>query len=333
MRGAGRWGGLAVAAAALAAVCLLSIWLGAKPISPAVVWQVLWHREDSVDATIIWDYRLPRTLIGLLAGVALGLAGVLMQALTRNPLADPGLLGVTLGASAAVVVAIGFAGVSALIGYVWFALAGAAVAAAMAYVLGGAGRAGAAPDRIILAGAAISAVLAAFISAVLLRRPDVFQTFRYWDVGSIAGRGMDVVGPIAPFAIAGALIAMLLARPLNVLALGEEAGRSLGVAAARIRLWTAIAITLLCGAATAAAGPIGFVGLIVAHLTRFLTGPDLRWAMPYAALLSPLLLLAADVAGRLVARPSELAVGLVTALIGAPLFIAVARRRRRLAEL
>lgn len=328
MHNAWRSGGLVIAGAALAAVCLLSIWLGAKPISPAVVWQVLWHHENSVEATIVWDYRVPRTLIGLLAGMALGVAGVLMQALTRNPLADPGLLGVTLGASAAVVIAIAFAGVSALVGYVWFALAGAAVAAIMAYVLGGAGRSGAAPDRIILAGAAISAVLAAFISSVLLRRPDVFQTFRYWDVGSIAGRGMDIVVQIAPFICAGAIIALLLARPLNVLALGEETGRALGAAPGRTRLWTAIAITLLCGAATAAAGPIGFVGLIVAHLARSLTGPDLRWTLPYAALLSPLLLIASDVVGRLIAAPSELAVGLVTALIGAPLFIAVARRRR-----
>jgi iron complex transport system permease protein len=234
-----------------------------------------------------------------------------------------------------VVVAIAFAGVSALTGYVWFALAGAAASAALVYLLGRGGRSGrsaAAADRIVLAGAAISAVLAAFVSAVLLQRPDVFLTFRYWDVGSIAGRDMAVVIQVAPFIAVGTVIALLLARPLNVLALGDEAGRALGVAAGRTRLWAAIAVTLLCGAATAAAGPIGFVGLIIAHSTRLLAGPDLRWSLPYAVLLSPVLLLGADVIGRLVAAPSELAVGLVTALIGAPLFIAVCRRRR-LAEL
>jgi len=327
-----RAGGLLAAALVLLLVCLLSVWLGAKPISPDVTWHALWQNDGSPEATIIQQYRVPRTLIGILAGIGLGVAGVLMQAMTRNPLADPGLLGVTLGASAAVVAAIAFAGVSALTGYVWFALAGAAAAAVLVYLLGRGGRSAAAADRMVLAGAAISAVLAAFVSAVLLQRPDVFLTFRYWDVGSIAGRDMAVVVQVAPFIVVGTVIALLLARPLNVLALGDETGRALGVATVRTRLWAAIAVTLLCGAATAAAGPIGFVGLIIAHSTRLLAGPDLRWSLPYAALLSPVLLLGADLVGRLIAAPSELAVGLVTALIGAPIFIAVCRRRR-LAEL
>ncbi|WP_018348691.1 FecCD family ABC transporter permease [Longispora albida] len=323
-----RAGGLAVIAVALLVVCVLSVWLGARQISPLETLQALWQPDGSIEATVIRQYRVPRTLVGLLAGTGLGMAGVLMQSLTRNPLADPGLLGVTLGASAAVVAAIAFAGVAALSGYVWFALAGAAGAASLTYLLGRGGRGAVASDRIVLAGAAISAMLAAFVSAVLLQRTDAFQTFRYWDVGSIAGRDMTIVQQVAPFIGAGVLIALLVARPLNVLALGDETGRALGAAPGRTRLWAAVAITLLCGAATAAAGPIGFVGLIIAHVTRLLAGPDLRWALPYAALLAPVLLLGSDVAGRLVAAPSELAVGLVTALAGAPVFIALCRRRR-----
>ncbi|WP_344172875.1 FecCD family ABC transporter permease [Pilimelia columellifera] len=309
----------------LVALGALSLALGARPLAPEVVWNALTDPDGGEAAVIVWEHRLPRTLLGVLVGVALGLAGALMQALTRNPLADPGLLGVTMGASAAVVVGIAFLGVGALTGYLWFAVAGAAGASALVYLISGRS---AAPDRMVLAGAAISAVLLAFTSAVLLQRPDAFRDFRFWDVGSLAGRGLDVAAQTGPLIGFGAVVALALARPLNALALGEDSARSLGAAVGRTRIWGALAVTALCGAATAAAGPIGFVGLVVAHAARIIIGPDLRWLLPCAALLTPSLLLAADIVGRLAIAPAELSVGVVTAVIGAPVFIALCRRSR-----
>lgn len=311
-------------------VCVLSLWLGTKDITFTDTIRVLFHDDSSADAALI-HYRVPRTLIGVLVGVALGLSGTVAQALTRNPLADPGLLGVTMGASAAVVTAIAFLGVSALTGYVWFAVVGAAGAAVLVFVLGSAGRS-ASPERLVLAGAAISAVLTAYVSMVLLLKPQAFNQFRFWDVGSLAGRSMDTVIRIAPFVLVGTVISLALARPLNALALGDDMARSLGAQVGRTRILGAAAIMLLCGAATAAAGPVAFIALVIAHVVRILIGPDLRWLLPYAAVLTPILLLLSDILGRIVIAPSELSVGLVTALIGAPVFIALCRRRR-LAEL
>lgn len=311
-------------------VCVLSLWLGTKDITFSDTVRVLFHDDSSADAALI-HYRVPRTLIGVLVGVALGLSGTVAQALTRNPLADPGLLGVTMGASAAVVTAIAFLGVSALTGYVWFAVAGAAGAAVLVFVLGSAGRS-ASPERLVLAGAAITAVLTAYVSMVLLLKPQAFNQFRFWDVGSLAGRSMDTVIRIAPFVLVGTVISLALARPLNALALGDDMARSLGARVGRTRVLGATAIMLLCGAATAAAGPVAFIALVIAHVVRILIGPDLRWLLPYAAVLTPILLLLSDILGRIVIAPSELSVGLVTALIGAPVFIALCRRRR-LAEL
>ncbi|HEX5740571.1 MAG TPA: iron chelate uptake ABC transporter family permease subunit [Pilimelia sp.] len=320
-----RW--VAATAAVLAGAVLASLALGARSVPPAEVWSAL-TGGDAAAASVITTLRLPRTLLALVVGVALGLSGTLMQALTRNPLADPGLLGVTMGASTAVVVAIAFGGVSALLGYVWFALAGAGAAAVLVYLV--AGRAGAG-DRMVLAGAAVSAVLLAVTSAILLRRPEAFRDFRFWDVGSLAGRPTAVVVQIAGLVAAGTLVALLLARPLNALGLGDDSARALGVNLHTTRVLGAAAVTVLCGAATAAAGPIGFVGLVTAHAARLLVGPDLRWALPLAALITPTLLLVADVLGRLVVAPQELSVGVVTAVIGAPVFIALCRRRHLVA--
>jgi iron complex transport system permease protein len=251
-----------------------------------------------------------------------------MQALTRNPLADPGLLGVNMGAAAAVVVGIAFAGVTGVLGYVWFAFFGAAAAALVVYGLGSAGRGGATPDRLIMSGAAITAVLGAFISAVLLLDPEVFNQFRFWNVGSLSGRRMDVVVALAPFIGVGALIALALARSFNVLALGEQTGRALGAHVGRTRILGALSVTLLCGAATAAAGPIAFVGLAVPRVARIIAGPDQRWVLPYSMILAPILLVASDIVGRVLDRPQELQVGIVTAFVGAPVFIALCRKRK-----
>ncbi|MGW0520368.1 FecCD family ABC transporter permease [Crossiella sp. NPDC003009] len=323
-----RAGGLLLALAALALVCLLSVWLGLKSIPFADTWSVLWHNDGSAEAVIVHELRIPRTLLGLLVGAALGLSGALMQALSRNALAEPGLLGVTMGASSAVVIGIAFLGVSGTSGSVWLAFAGAAFASVVVYVLGSTGRAAVTPDRLIMAGAAITAVLLAFNSAVLLLDPGAFNQYRFWHVGSLAGRRMDVVTAVAPFLLGGTLLALGLARPLNGLALGEETGRALGVHIGRTRWLGALAITVLCGAATAAAGPIGFLGLAVPHIARLLVGADQRWVLPYSAVLAPMLLLGADILGRLLVAPAELAVGIVTAVLGAPVFLALCRRRK-----
>jgi iron complex transport system permease protein len=324
--------GLLVAIGVLAFVFVLSLWIGSRTIPFASTWQVLLHNDGSTEAVIIHDLRIPRALMGLLVGSALGLAGALMQALTRNPLADPGLLGVEMGASAAVVVAIAFTGVSTVTGYIWFAFAGAAAASIIVYVLGSAGRSAATPERLVLAGAAITAVLVAFVSAVLVLDAEAFNAFRFWNVGALAGRKMDAVAQVAPFILVGVALALGSARSLNVLALGDHTGKALGANLGRTRLTGALAVTLLCGAATAAAGPIAFVGLTIPHVARMIAGSDQRWVLPYSSVLAPILLIGADVVGRVIIAPAEMQVGIVTAFIGAPVFIALCRRRK-LAEL
>lgn len=320
--------GLLVALGVLALVFLLSLWIGSRNIAFLDTWNVLWHNDGSEEAIIIHDLRIPRALIGLLVGIGLGVGGALMQAVTRNPLADPGILGVTMGASASVVVAIAFLGITSVLGYVWFAFAGAAIASFVVYLLGSAGASSATPERLVLAGAAITAVLFAFNQAVLLLDPTAFNEFRFWEIGSIAGRKMDVVVRIAPFIGAGLLLALFQARPLNALALGDQAGRALGAKVGTTRLLTAVAITLLCGAATAAAGPITFVGLAVPHVARLIAGPDQRWVLPYSTVLAPILMLGADVIGRKIGGAEEFEVGIMTAFVGAPVFIWLCRRRK-----
>ncbi|MFF5456125.1 FecCD family ABC transporter permease [Streptomyces sp. NPDC012950] len=325
---AARGAGLLVGLAALALISLLSVWVGTRGIPFSATWDVLWSPDGSQASVIIHEYRIPRTLLGLLVGLALGLSGALMQALTRNPLADPGLLGVSLGASTGVVIAISFLGIGTALGYVWFAFAGAALASVAVYLLGSSGRTLATPDRLVVAGAAITAVLTAFNTAVLLLDPRAFNQFRFWTVGALAGRNLDVVYLILPFVIVGLLIALGIAPSLNALGMGEDVGRALGVNVSRTRALGAAAVMLLCGAATAAAGPIGFVGLAVPHVARFVVGPDQRWVLAYSMLIAPVLLLGSDVLGRLLGAPGEIQVGIVTAFLGAPLFIALCRRRK-----
>ncbi|WP_086820758.1 iron ABC transporter permease [Allokutzneria sp. NRRL B-24872] len=327
MRPALRGLGLVVAVAALGVVIVLSVWLGLRNIPISELWRVLWHHDGSVEAVTVHEVRLPRTLLGVLVGAALGLSGALMQALTHNPLADPGLLGVTLGASTAVVSGITFLGVTTVTGHVWLAFAGAAVASVVVYLLGASGRGRPTPERLVLAGAAITATLYAFNSAMLLLFPQSFGQFRFWEVGALAGRGADVLAQVAPFLLVSIPGALLLARSLNALALGDQVGKSLGVHVGRTRVLGVLAVTVLCGAATAAAGPIAFVGLAVPHAARLIVGTDQRWVLPYSAVLAPILLVGADIIGRFVIAPAELQVGIVTAFLGAPVFIALCRRR------
>lgn len=305
----------------------LSLWVGARTIDAAEVWRVLWHPDGSEAAFIVREMRLPRSLLALVVGMALGVAGALIQALTRNPLADTGILGVGAGASFAVVVGVAFFGATALSQYLWFAFGGAIAVTVLVYALGSIGSIGATPVRLTLVGVALGALLGGFTSAITMLHPDSFSDVLRWSAGSLAGRGWDTLGVVlAPIAL-GLLIGLVSGRPLNAVALGDDVARSLGASVLRTRVLVIVAVTLLAGAAAAAAGPVGFVGLMVPHIVRWFTGPDQRWIIPFSAVGAALLLLAADVLGRVLLAPRELEVGIVTAFIGAPVLIALARRR------
>ncbi|NEA67604.1 iron chelate uptake ABC transporter family permease subunit [Streptomyces sp. SID12488] len=317
--------GLLVSLGILLLVALASIAIGAKELSLEQVWHGLFQGSGTYGDVVVGE-RVSRTLLGLLVGAALGLSGAVLQALTRNPLADPGLLGINAGASAAVVTAITFFGVTSLGGYVWFAFLGAAAVGALVWFLGGSR--GATPVRLALAGTAISAALYGYLQAVMITDDAALSRMRFWTVGSLASATDDTITQVLPFIVVGTVLALLLARPLNAVAMGDDTARALGANLNRTRALSMAAATVLCGAATAACGPIVFVGLMVPHVVRSFTGPDLRWILPYATVLSPVLLLGADVVGRMVARPAELQVGIVTAVIGGPVFIFLVRRRR-----
>ncbi|MFD9890425.1 FecCD family ABC transporter permease [Amycolatopsis sp. NPDC059027] len=321
--------GLLVLVAVLALAVVLSIAVGARGVAPGTVFDALIHFDPAnPDHVVVRDLRLPRTLIGLLAGVALGLAGAVIQGVTRNPLADPGILGVNAGAALFVVLGITVFGLTSVTGYVWLGFLGAAIAGTVVYAIGSLGREGATPVKLALAGAAVTAALASVTSGVLLTDTTTFDQFRFWQVGSLTGRDPAAIGQVLPFLAAGVLLALGSARMLNTLSLGEDLARALGQNVVLTRLLCALAVIVLCGSATAIAGPIGFVGLTVPHVARLITGPDHRWLLPYSAVLAPLLLLVADVVGRVVLRPAEVAVGIVTAVIGAPVFVVLVRRRK-----
>ncbi|WP_433380256.1 FecCD family ABC transporter permease [Streptosporangium sp. CA-115845] len=320
--------GLCLLGGLLLLTVLAGIAIGAKQIPLDQVLSGVFAPDGSENALIIQELRLPRTLLGVAVGAALGLAGALMQALTRNPLAEPGLLGVNGGAAMAVVTVVGLFRVDEVLVYVWAAFLGAAGAALLVYVIGSRGRSGATPARLVLAGAGINAVFSSLTAGVMLLSPRGFNGFRFWQVGSLSGRDLGVFAQVGPFLLAGAVLALCLARPLNALALGEETGQALGVRAGRTRALGALAVVVLCGAATAAVGPIAFVGLAVPFVARALAGPDQRWVLPYSLLLAPVLLLGADIVGRVVAAPGELETGIVTAFLGAPLLALMVRRGR-----
>ncbi|MEO3749140.1 iron chelate uptake ABC transporter family permease subunit [Streptomyces sp. B6B3] len=315
-------------------LCLLSLALGAQDIPPdQVLRTLLGDAPNERVSDIVWAARLPRTLLALATGAALGVAGGLMQALTRNPLADPGILGVSAGASFAIVLSVSVFGLGSLYGYIWFAFAGALLASVAVYLLGGAGRSGLTPVKLALAGVAVTAMLSSLTSAVVLNHPEALNRYRFWNAGSLADDNGDMLLRVLPFLIVGVVLALACAPALNSLALGEDVATALGQRVARIRLQGVVAVTLLTGAAVALIGPVVFVGLVVPHLARICArwagiGPDHRWLLPVSAVLAPCLLLAADIAGRLVARPVEIQAGVLVAFLGGPFFIALVRRQR-----
>ncbi|MFI5478246.1 FecCD family ABC transporter permease [Streptomyces rubiginosohelvolus] len=321
---AGLTAGLVLLALAVAA----GLAVGAQPVPPAEVFAALLD-PDAPHASIVREVRVPRTLLAVTAGAALGLAGAVMQGLTRNPLADPGLLGVNTGAACAVVAATVLLGTRSLQAVVWWALLGAAVAVVVVYLLGGRGAGRGTPEGLVLAGVAVTAVLGAVVSGLGVLDADAYGTLRMWSVGTLAGRELPVLWNVLPFLLVGAVLALTTAPALNAFALGDEAGRALGVAPGRVRLLGTLATVLLSGAATAAIGPVGFIGLVAPHVARLLAGPDHRRLMPYAVLIGAGLLLVADIVGRVVARPAEIQVGIVTAFVGAPVLIWLIGRNRR----
>ncbi|QHK21124.1 iron chelate uptake ABC transporter family permease subunit [Pseudarthrobacter psychrotolerans] len=335
VRGEVRKGGKArtrQAAWLLAAVVVLSLLaaaslaIGARGLSLATVWQALTQFDPANGDHAVVHARIPRTVLGILVGGALGLAGAAMQGVARNPLADPGIMGVNAGAALAVVAGIYLFGVTSLSGYIWFAFIGAGAAAVVVYLVASMGREGATPVKLALAGAALSAGLYSLMSVILVSSQDTLDRFRFWQVGGISGRDWAVVLPGLPFLAVGALIILGTGRILNSLALGDDIARGLGQRVGLTRGVTALGIVLLCGSATALAGPIGFVGLIIPHAVRFLTGPDYRWILPFSLVLAPALLLGADIIGRIVLLPGEVPAGIMTALVGAPVFVWLIRR-------
>lgn len=319
---------LLAAVVVLALLTLTSFAIGARGLAADTVWQALTRFDPANGDHAVVHARIPRTVLGLLAGAALGLAGAAMQGVARNPLADPGIIGINAGAALAVVTGIYVFGVTSLTGYIWFAFIGAAAAAVVVYLIASLGRDGATPVKLALAGAALSAGLFSLMNVILVSSRDTLDRFRFWQVGGIAGRDWSVILPGLPFLLLGAAIVLATGRILNNLALGDDLARGLGQRVGLARGISALGIVLLCGTATALAGPIGFVGLVIPHAVRFLTGPDYRWILPFSLVLAPALLLAADVIGRVILLPGEVPAGIMTALVGAPVFVWLVRRSK-----
>ncbi|MGO1791677.1 MAG: FecCD family ABC transporter permease [Micrococcaceae bacterium] len=323
-----RFMGFALVLGCLLVLLLLSIAIGSKNIPLGVILDALGNNTGEGDAYVVWDMRIPRTVVGLCVGIVLGVAGALIQALTRNPLADPGILGVNAGAAFFVALGVAVFGVTSISGYIWFAFGGALVVTVAVYIIGSAGRGGADPVQLTLAGVALGAVLGGIVTAMVLIDRHAFDQMRNWNAGSIVGRGWDVLLPVLPFLVVGLLLAIASTPALNAIALGDDLAKSLGANIIRTRILVILAVTLLAGGATAIAGPIGFVGLMVPHIARWIVGPDQRWIIAYTVLLAPCLVLAADVLGRIVIRPGEFPVGIVTAFVGAPVLIVLVRRKK-----
>ncbi|RUT33600.1 iron ABC transporter permease [Paenibacillus zeisoli] len=282
---------------------------------------------DSYGANVVRK-RISRTVFSLMCGGALGVSGALMQSVTRNPIADPSILGVNTGASLFVVCGIAFLNISTANEYIWLALAGAAITAVFVFGVGSVGRGGATPIKLVLAGAATTAALSSLVTAIMIPRSYVMDQFRFWQVGSVGSASWSAIATFVPFLIIGVLIAIITAPALNALALGDEVATGQGVRTGTLRLIAALAGVLLCGAATALAGPIGFIGLLSTHVIRLILGPDLRFVIPMSAISGAIILTISDILGRLLGSPGELEVGVVTAFIGAPILIILAMKSK-----
>ena len=311
----------------LGLLTVASVMVGSREVGLDDIVAALGGSVDGFDEAAVAK-RIPRTVLAVIAGAALGMSGAVMQGVTRNPLADPGILGVNLGASLAVVIGLAYFGLSSATSFIWVAIAGAAVAALFVYTVGSLGRGGATPLKLALAGAATSAALASFVTAVVLPRNDIAGGVRSWQIGGVGGASFDSTLQVLPFLLVGFAICFLSARGLNSLALGDDLAAGLGERVAIARGAASLGAVVLCGAITAVTGPIAFVGLVVPHACRLLIGVDHRWLLPFSAVLGAALLTGADIIGRIAARPGEVDVGIITALIGAPFFIYIVRRQK-----
>jgi iron complex transport system permease protein len=320
--------GIPLGLALLVFAMMLSIRFGAADISTRVVLEAVFAFDaENTQHLIIQTLRIPRAAVAVLVGASLAVAGSIMQGLTRNPLADPGILGIETGAALGVVAAVFFLKISSLTFYALFAFGGAALTAAAVYALGSLGRGGPTPLKITIAGAALTALLSSFTTLLLLLNQRTLEEVRFWLAGSVAGRDLGLLAQAAPYLAVGMVIAMALGRQITTISLGDDIAKGLGQNTAWVKGLAAIAVVLLAGGAVAVAGPIGFIGLVIPHAVRAFTGVDYRWVLPYAALSGAIFLLIADVAGRLILRPMEMPVGVMTALIGGPFFIYLVRWR------
>ncbi|MEW2525779.1 iron ABC transporter permease [Streptomyces sp. NPDC047071] len=318
---------MTAAVVALLLAVLFSLAVGARAIAPSAVLDALLHGGHGDAAEVVREMRVPRTVLGVMVGAALAVAGTALQGITRNPIADPGILGISQGASVGVVVAIAYAGTHTLTGYVWYAFTGAALAAVAVYAIAASGRGGATPVKLALGGAAINALLVSVTTGILTTRASALDEFRFWQVGALSGREAAIVGQTWPFLLAGLLLVLSVARGLDALALGEDVAKGLGQNVALVRVVGGLGATVLTGVGVAAAGPIAFIGLAVPHIARAVIGSDHRWVLPLAALLGPVMLLVSDTVGRIVFPPSEVPAGVMTALIGVPFLVTLVRRK------
>lgn len=327
-----RVGLVLIGLAAVLVAAALSLAFGSRVVSPAEIGDGLGaflrgEVAGEVGAIAVQE-RIPRTVLAIVAGAALGLSGAVMQAITRNPIADPGILGVNTGAALFVVSGIAFLGISSVYEYLGLALLGSALAAVLVYLIGSVGPGGATPIKLALAGAATTAALSSLVSAVLLPRAQAMTEFRFWQVGGVGGAQWGSMAVVVPLIVLAALVAFTLASGMNALALGDDVAVGLGVRVGRTRVLAAVAGVVLCAAVTAVCGPIAFVGLMVPHVVRLLSGPDQRWVLPLSAIGGAVLLVLADTAGRVIGSPGEVEAGILTAFLGAPVLVIIARRTR-----
>ncbi|WP_030569346.1 FecCD family ABC transporter permease [Streptomyces aureocirculatus] len=321
----GRAVAMAAAVVALLLAVLFSLAVGARAIAPYEVFDALIGGGHGADAEVVREMRLPRTLVGVMVGAALAVAGTALQGITRNPIADPGILGISQGASVGVVLAIAYAGVHTLTGYVGYAFAGAGVASVAVYAVANSGRGGATPVKLALGGAAVNALLVSVTTAVLTTKGSALDEFRFWQVGSLSGRDADIAARTWPFLLVGLLLVLSVARGLDALALGDDMAKGLGQQVPAVRIVGGLGATVLTAVGVAAAGPIAFIGLAVPHIARALIGTAHRWTLPLAALLGPTMLLVSDTTGRILFPPSEVPAGVMTALIGVPFLVILVR--------
>lgn len=320
---------LLVAVVALLVVLVLSLRVGSIGITNDDAYNALFnYSPSSYEQTVVRSLRMPRTVIGLGVGAALAMAGAAMQAITRNPLASPEILGINNGAAFGIVTAVFFGQLTRPLEFVWFAFAGGLGAAVLVYLVASAGPRGASPVKLALAGVIVSSLLGSWLTALLLLDQQTLDVVRFWLAGSLAGRDLTTFLVVLPFMLIGIPALLLLSHQLNIMSMGEDTARALGMRTGLMRIVVTVLVVLLAGASVAVAGPIGFVGLAVPHIVRSITGPDYRWVLAFCLVVGPLLLLSADIAGRVIARPSEVQVGIVTAVLGAPFLVALARRRR-----